>query len=393
MTQELLNIALEIKREALDKQALDALEALPHAKVAMCPDLTQFSEVDKQESRPDILIIDDRLEEVDTISRIRKLKSHYADVEIFVISTDKRPQHIVNLMKAGASEYLGNPLDVIELTDAIQEVRIKKANAGQVRQGTMYSFIGSKGGLGTTVVAVNAAAALADSSRQSVILCDMSLESGDASVLLDIPSGPTIVDLSRNIHRLDVSLFRGAVTHHRTGIDFLAAPDDPEDCAEVNADQSSQILSLANKLYDHVVVDCPSMSLDPSTLTVLHASEKIFIVTDLSVTAVRNASRYCKMIQKIGVSPTRINFVVNRYIKGSALSIEELESTLNKAVFWLFPNDFSQVVSSINRGIPLVKFQPNAPFSKNICEFVEKMQNAEACGSYRGLKGAFGKAI
>jgi pilus assembly protein CpaE len=393
MPRQILNIALEIKREALDSQVLEALGTLPHAQVTMCQDLTLDAEVEKQDGRPDILIIDDRPEEIDTVSRLRKLKDLYADAEIFVVSTDHRPQHIVNLMKAGAGEYLSNPLNVVQLTDAIEEVRIKKANAGQVTQGTMYSFVGSKGGLGSTVIAVNAAAALAGKSRQSVLLCDMSLQSGDASVLLDVPPGPTVIDLSRNIHRLDVSLFRGAVTHHRTGIDFLAAPHDPEEGSDVNADQTSQILALANKLYDHVLVDCPSMSLDVCTLTVLHASEKIFIVTDLSVTAVRNASRFCNLIQKIGISPSRINFVINRYIKGSTLSIEEVEATLEKSVFWLFPNDFSQVVSSINRGVPLVKFQPNAPLSKNITEFVEKMQNSAAYGAYRGLKGTFGKAI
>lgn len=393
MPQEPLSISLGIKREALIGQVLEVLESLPQAKVMRCHDLTLDTEFIKQGVRPDIFIIDDKPEEADTVSHLRKLKDKFADADIFVISTNKHPQHIVNLMKAGASEYLGNPLNAVELRDAIEEIRIKRANAGQLKQGTMYSFIGSKGGLGSTVIAVNAATALAVKSRHSVILCDMSLESGDASVLLDIPPGPTIVDLARNIHRLDVSLFRGAVAQHRTGIDFLAAPQDPEDSFQVNADQTSQILTLTKKLYDHVVVDCPSMSLDVRTQTVLHASEKIFIVTDLSVTAVRNASRYSKLIQKIGINPSRLNFVINRYIKGSTLSIEEVETTINKIVFWLFPNDFSQVVSSINRGIPLVKFAPNSPLSKNINEFVEKMQDSAACGDYRGLKGTFGKAI
>ena len=287
-----------------------------------------------------------------------------------------------------------SPIDLEKLIDAIEEIRVKKGNAGQVTQGTTYSFIGSKGGLGSTVIAVNAATALVGKSQQSVILCDMSLESGDASVLLDILHGPTIVDLSRRIDRLDDSLFRGAVIRHQSGLEFIAAPQNPEDSSDVNADQTSHILALANKLYDHVIVDCPSMSHDACTLEVLHASDKIFIVTDLSVTAIRNASRYYEMILKTGINPSCINFVINRYIKGSAISIEEVEATLSKSVFWLFPNDFSQVVSSINRGLPLVKFQPNAPLSKNIHEFVEKMQNSAAAGGdYRGLKGTFGKAI
>ncbi|MDT8420466.1 MAG: AAA family ATPase [Desulfuromonadales bacterium] len=389
MPQDTLNIVLEMERGTVDASALKALEALDQAKLTLCADLTREKLVDD----PAIIMIDDRPEEIDTVSRIRTLKQKFPGANIFVVSTDQRPQHIVNLMKSGVSEYLGNPPDIHELTTAIEEIRIKRANSGQVVQGTTYSFVGSKGGLGSTVLAVNSAVSLAVKSRQSILLCDMSLQSGDASVLLDVPPGPTIVDLSRNIHRFDVSLFRGAVTRHKSGIDFLAAPPDPEDSSDVNADHVSQIFDLSNKLYEHVVVDCPAMSLDPCTLTALQASDKIFIVTDLSVTAVRNASRYRELIQKIGFDPSRIEFVINRYIKGSALSIEEVESTLKKKIFWLFPNDFISVVSSINRGTPLVKFQPGAVLAKNINEFVDKMQNPNACGNYRGLKGTFGKAI
>ena len=142
MPQKLLHVALEIKREALDSQTLEALEALSQVMVTMCHDLTQISTFEQQEIRPDILIIDDRVEEVDTVSRLRELKEMFAGAEIFVVSSDKRPQHIVDLMKAGASEYLASPLNVIELIDAIEEIRVKKGNAGQVTQGTTYSFIG-----------------------------------------------------------------------------------------------------------------------------------------------------------------------------------------------------------------------------------------------------------
>lgn len=389
MSQDTLNIVFEMERGLIDAQALLALEDLQNTRVTQRNDLIE----DRVAEIPDIVVIDDRPEESDTVSRIRSLKAKFGGADIFVLSSDKRPQHIVNLMKSGASEYLSNPIDVHELTAAVEDVRIKRANAGQVVQGTMACFVGSKGGLGTTVLTVNAAVTLANKTRQPVMLFDLSLQSGDASVLLDVPLGPTVVDLSRNIHRLDVSLFRGAVSKLKAGIDFLAAPPDPEDSSDVSPDHVSQIIDLSKKLYEHVIVDCPSLSLDNCTLTALQAADRIYIVTDLSVTAVRNASRYRELIQKIGIDPSRINFVINRYIRGSALSIEEVESTLKKNVFWLFPNDFSSVVASINRGVPLVKFQPGAPLAKNISEFVGKMQNPGACGNYRGLKGTFGKAI
>jgi len=85
--------------------------------------------------------------------------------------------------------------------------------------------------------------------------------------------------------------------------------------------------------------------------------------------------------------------VVNRYIKGSAISLDEVEKTLHKKIFWLFPNDFDEIISSINRGIPLVKLRPSSPFSRNILEFAQKLNNPQSSENYRGIRGAFGKAI
>ena len=142
-----------------------------------------------------------------------------------------------------------------------------------------------------------------------------------------------------------------------------------------------------------MIVDCTSMFVDDCTVEALKVSDRIFVTTDLSVPAVRNTARLCKLIEKMGINPNRLHIAVNRYIKGGTLSLEEVEKTLNRRIFWLFPNDFNDIVSSINRGVPIVKHQPSAPFSRNVMEFTEKLINAQAEAAYRGIRGAFGKAI
>jgi len=84
--------------------------------------------------------------------------------------------------------------------------------------------------------------------------------------------------------------------------------------------------------------------------------------------------------------------VINRFIKGGA-SLHDVEKGLLKKIFWLFPNDFDDVIASINAGVPLVKSKPGAPFAKNMFEFVEKMKNPECFSTYRGAKGMLGKAV
>jgi pilus assembly protein CpaE len=183
------------------------------------------------------------------------------------------------------------------------------------------------------------------------------------------------------------------MSRHHSGLAFLPAPGDPEDSEEVSAEHIARILDLSRQLFDVVLIDCASMRVDDRTMEIFNLSDKIFVVTDLSVPAVRNAARLCKLIAKLGINQEKIEVVVNRYLKGGALSIEEVEKTLKKRLFWLFPNDFKDIVSSINHGEPLVEKQPDAPFAKNTIEFAEKLGNPRVDASYRGLRGTFGKAL
>lgn len=388
-----LSIYVESGRKEILSQVSEILSTLPKVAFQLSEGLLSAHSAQAVKTAPDIIILDEGSDGDNTLARMLKLQEQFVQSDFFVISPDTSPKNIVRLMKAGASEFIGNPIKANNLIDAVEEFRIKRMNAGKVTEGKLCSFIGSKGGLGSSVVAVNSAAALARQQDRGVALCDMSLESGDASVMLDLMPDLTIVDLCRNIHRLDVSLFRGAVTRHMTGLDFLAAPLNPADAGDIKADHVTQILSLARKLYDYTILDCPAMHLDACILEALKLSDHIFVISDLSVTAIRNASRLCTHIEKLGIPRSRISVVINRYIKGSTLSVDEVEKSLNRSVYWIFPNDFAPIVSSINRGTPLVKLNSSAVFSRNLLDFVEKVQNPNANGDYRGIKGVFGKAI
>ena len=142
-----------------------------------------------------------------------------------------------------------------------------------------------------------------------------------------------------------------------------------------------------------MIIDCPSMAVNDCTVQAFMASEKVFIVIDLSVPAVRNAARLFQLIRKLGLSPQKVEFLVNRFIKSAPLSLEAAEKTLGKRAFWIFPNDFENIFSSINRGVPLATFNANAPLSKNLAEFTQKLLNPAAAKDYRGMRGTFGKAV
>jgi len=341
---------------------------------------------------PQLLICNGQERSEQRIATIARVRRQWPDLALFVISPDKSPEHIVEVMKAGADEFFPNPLNVERLKEAIAKLRLKLASLVATSRGRLYAFVSAKGGLGATVVSVNTAAALALKNQQSVALLDMSLQSGDSSVYLDTLPDITLADVCRNFHRLDFSFLKTSMLRHSTGLHYLAAPRAPEDSGAVQGAQVQRILQLAKGLYDQVIVDCTSMLVDECSLETFQAADRIFLLSDLSVPALRNASRLSQLLLKLQIPATKVEVLVNRYSRGGA-SLHDVEKGLQKKIFWLFPNDFDDVIASINAGIPLVKSKPGAPFAKNMFEFVEKLKAPETFADYRGIKGLLGRAI
>jgi pilus assembly protein CpaE len=388
-----LTLAIEIAQPKRAKALLDLTKRLKGVNTLQWQSNTAENGITAAKTVPDIILIDDITENDDLLIRVRAIKEHFPKTTLFVVSENKNHQNIISVMKAGASEYLVEPFEEDLLFNAIEEVRAKFASSGRLSQGHIYSFISAKGGVGSTVLAVNAAAALSKDKKRAVALLDMSFQSGDASVLLDLVPQNTIMDICENINRLDVSFLRGVMSNHSTGINFLPAPVNPEDSEDIRSEHISSILNLSRKLFDHVVLDCGSMHINDCNVEAFKQSEKVFVVTDMSVPSIRNTVRLCKLIRKFGISLEKIEIIVNRYIKGGALSLGEVEKNFDKPVYWLIPNDFSEIVSSINRGMPLVKLSNNAPFSKNMFEFIKKFQGILDDPDFRGIRGTFGKNI
>ncbi len=341
---------------------------------------------------PEIILLEDRSNAGPLLARLRALRDAFPLATLFVISADRQPEHIVEAMQAGAADYFVIPVDPLALQRAIEKVRDQRTLSNG-RAGLCYSFMSSKGGLGATAVAVNVAALLAGRHEHTVALCDLCLQAGDVATMLDMPQDRTIADLCSNFHRLDGHFLKGVLGRHASGIRLLPAPRNPEDAEIVRPEHIEKICALLAEAHSRVIIDCPSMLIDDCTLQAFSASEKIFVITDLSVPALRNAARLFNLLGRLGTAHDKIEFIVNRYTRGSTLSLEAADKLIGKKIFWALPNDFENVFSSINRGVPLVTATPRAALAKSLAEFIDKLRTPDAAGDYRGVRGTFGKAV
>ena len=386
-------IAVEMRDKNLVKTTMTELKKLPNVEVVQWYDTVGEKGSLATNITPDIIMIDEDPAAKLIFGRIKNLQTSFPLAAIFVVSTIERPQHIVDVMKTGVAEYLIAPFESKHLVDSIEEMRAHLTTSGKIAKGVVHSFVSSKGGIGASMIAINTAVALAMEEAGTVALCDLSLQSGDCSVFLDLLPLTTIVDVCRKIHGLDIAMLRGAMTKHGTKVELLAAPEAPEESHEVYPAHIRKILDLCARIYDHTIIDCQSMFINDISMEAFKASNNIFILTDLSVPSIRNAFRVAKLIQEMGIEPAKIQFVANRFVKSQTDTIKEVESSLHKRLYWLFPNDFEEVFSAINEGIPIMQLHPHATLSRNVVSFTHKLRGILTDDAFRGARGTFGKAI
>ena len=106
-------------------------------------------------------------------------------------------------MRAGAKEFLTQPVKLQELVDALGRISERRFGRGESRNraSTVIAVCGATGGVGTTSLAVNLGCVLAQDPKNSVALVDLDLCLGDADVFLDTIPDYSLVDVAQNVSR------------------------------------------------------------------------------------------------------------------------------------------------------------------------------------------------
>jgi len=287
---------------------------------------------------------------------------------ILVTSTSADGNLILRAMRAGAKEFLTQPLKTEDVSHALQRVARQRAGAaGTTHRGcTIIAVTGATGGVGTTSVAVNLGCSLAANEENSVVLLDLDLCLGDADVFLDTIPEYTLTDVAQNINRLDLTLLKRSLTKHDTGLYLLPRPIQLEDARHVTTDELSRVLGLLKASFTHVIIDT-SKGFSELDMYVLKEADQVLLVTQLDLPCLRNVVRLLSSFKETGKFDEKVKIVVNRmgYETGQ-ISLRKAQETFGREVFWQIPNDYRVMVEVRNNGVPLVQQAPKAAITQSI---------------------------
>jgi pilus assembly protein CpaE len=296
---------------------------------------------------PDLIVVDVR--DTGTLPpSLAILKRQHPEAGVILVASTLEPTLLLEAMRAGVSEVVAEPLEREALEAAIARVFGQRPAA---EMGEVFGFVGAKGGVGATTLAVNIATALGalSSKQKRVLLIDCHAMGGDATVFLGVEPRFSIIDALENTHRLDNNLLRSMVTEVAPGTDLLAAPEHGVG-APLDVTRLRTLIDFVAGNYKFVLLDLPRT--DATVFDALEQLHRVFVVANQELATVRSASRMsARLRQRYGAS--KVSVLLTRSDREATIGAADVEKAVGTPVKHTFPSDYRRSLQALNSGRPV----------------------------------------
>ncbi len=295
-----------------------------------------------------------------------------SSVTVMVYSAQTDSEMLVRCMRAGAREFLTEPIALSTIAEALVRASVRRPAARPAKKagGKLLVFIGAKGGSGVTTVASNFAVSLARESGQSTVLIDLNLPLGDAALDLGINAQYSTANALQNFTRLDFNFLSKLLSKHSSGLFVLAAPDKYTE-VEASNEAVQKLLTVARQNFDYVVIDAGSR-FGATGKTLFEGSSTVYLVMQVGIAELRNSNRLIS--ESLKASGAKLEIVLNRYTPRSlGIDEESITKALTVPVQWKIPNDYPAARRAQNTATPLAL--NDSPISRVIWQMTRT-----ACG-------------
>jgi pilus assembly protein CpaE len=332
---------------------------------------------------PDIIVVDTRGARA-IPPALAAVKRQYPNIGVLVVASESDPSVLLEAMRAGANEFLQEPIGASALEQGISRLLTNRGTP--TATGEVFAFIGAKGGVGTTTAAVNVATALSKVAPAQILLADLHLTHGDAAILFGAEPRFSVVDALENTHRFDEAFFRGLVTPTTAGPDLLASSDRAM-LPYGDVQRFRSVVEFAAQVYRYVVLDVPRA--DGAALEALGNAAQIVVVANQELAAARSASRLAAALRH-RYGRDRVSVIVSRVDKHAEITQADIEKVVGSKIEHMLPSDYRLALDALNRGRPLALHNHNAlaagfrGLARSLAKIGPEPQRKESGGGFFG---------
>jgi len=333
---------------------------------------------------PELLLVRSRDSE-SLLALVDLLHTEFPDAWVLAIGSASDPQVIIQAVRAGAREFLPEPLTRESLEAACQ--RYVEENPRRRREaGKIYAVTAAKGGAGATSVAINLAAATAKLPSTRVALVDLTYPLGDVAAYLSLKPKYTLGDALQAAQRLDPVLLATFMTE-KAGTHILAGQARIEPFPSGARGAVAKLLSVLSDSFTHSVLDLSGAVSDEFLQSSAERASRILVVLTSEIPAIWRTHRLLNYLDSIGAGE-KVDVVLNRSEKSSEILPKDIERTLNRPIRWQLPNNYRATVSSINAGLPSVEVD-NSNLARSYSQLATSLTGISPVLRRKGLLGLF----
>lgn len=309
-----------------------------------------------------VVIVDLDAQRQDELVALQRLANRLGGASPLVAVTQAFDQTVARkLLQIRIADFLVKPVAPIDLVRAC--ARAAKGSAdGDAIEAQIYTFLPAAGGVGVTTLAIQTSLSLlgGKGNAASVCLIDLDFQHGTCIDYLDLEPRLDLSEIEPRPERLDRHLLEVMLSHHASGLAVIAAPNRPAEMRSFDPLVVTRILDLVSANFDYVVIDMPRTWFS-WTDNVLQGSNKLFIVSEMTVPGLRLAKQLLSAIRERLGEGCNPQVIVNRFEQRMftpGLRRADIEKALGPAFAGAIPNNYRIVREAIDRGIPLEEVKP-----------------------------------
>jgi pilus assembly protein CpaE len=336
---------------------------------------------------PDLVILDIMMPDMDGYEVCRRLRADpaTADLPIIMFTAKTQVDEKVAGFQAGADDYLTKPIHPDVLASHVEAVLLRSTRQRTEEQpavrAKVFGFVGSKGGVGTTTLAVNVAVALAQgpAKGQKILFADLQPGLATSSTLLGLRRHGALASLlDQSVDRIDAKAVEAQLEEHTTGVLVLTGQVEPPGVATpVYPAHAEAIVRHLGAMADYVLLDL-GVGLGETNRRILAGCYNVVVPIEPHRGALALAQTLLdEMTGSLSFARHRINVVlVNKVPSGTTITKEAVEGLLQHDLAGVITPAPDLAFQAAERAVPMVMAQPTSLVSQQFRSLAEHLANA-----------------
>jgi len=295
-----------------------------------------------------------------------------------------------SLTSLGVIDYLVKPVSGEVLHDALAALLDEGGRDGSGLQTRITAFLGARGGVGTTSIAVATAWYFVNEFHQRASLIDLDLHFGTLALGLDLEPGRGLREALEHPERIDSLLISSAMSSAGDRLKVLAGEESLDETMHFHPEAFGPLFELLANDFDQLVIDLPR-GLDAGSRHVISNADTFVLVTDLSLAGLRDALRVMDLVKRIGSksAPLIVASQVGAPHRGE-ISQREFERGLGQNLDHLISYDPKAAVTMARHGKALPAVSRSSKAAEEMLTLAQRLSGRETAKK-RSILGRFWK--